>query len=529
MLIKIIQMLKWLFLLFILISVITTIITLVFNDFKPNEMYMGKKRPPIDRDVKTHLDEVIEPYLAEHPNGTGLYLLDDNLEAYADRILLARSAERTLDLQYYIWHDDLTGNMLGYELLKAADRGVFIRILLDDMNTVEKDIVLSGLAQHPYVEIRLFNPIYSRRNFVTRTVEMLFRGLSLNRRMHNKSMIADSQLAIIGGRNIGNEYFDADPETNFLDVDLLLMGKAVEEAEAIFESFWDSQASIPAKQVKFGHKNALAQLRETPLTMSDTERQLMEDYQKALTIHFTIDDVVTKKSKIFWSDNVHVLSDPPEKVFGENEAQWLITNILPTTWQKTERSLYLVSPYFVPGEEGTKALAGLSESGKSVAILTNSLAANDVPMVHAGYAPYRQDLLKSGVKLYELMPFNVNYKLSKDWKIGASGASLHTKAFIIDDAIGFVGSFNLDPRSARLNTEMGVFFENTGIADQLSQRYKNVMQSDVSYELVLRDGQMIWLDDRQSELKEWEKDPETSLWKRMIVKIVSWLPVESQL
>ncbi|WP_077929014.1 phospholipase D family protein [Wohlfahrtiimonas populi] len=529
MLIKIIQMLKWLFLLFILISVITTIITLVFNDFKPNEMYMGKKRPPINRDVKTHLDEVVEPYLLEHPNGTGLYLLDDNLEAYADRILLARSAERTLDLQYYIWHDDLTDNMLGRELLAAADRGVFIRILLDDMNTVEKDIVLSGLAQHPYVEIRLFNPIYSRRNFVTRTVEMLFRGLSLNRRMHNKSMVADSQMAIIGGRNIGNEYFDADPNTNFLDVDLLLVGKAVKEAEDIFESFWDSQASIPAKQVKFGHKDALTTLRETPLSMNETEHQLLSDYKKSLLTHLTIDDVMNKKGRFVWSDNVHVLSDPPEKVFGEKEHKWLITDILPKTWEMAQQSLYLISPYFVPGEEGTKGLSQLSEAGKDVVILTNSLAANDVPMVHAGYAPYREALLKSGVKLYELMPFNVNYKLSKDWKIGASGASLHTKAFIIDESKGFIGSFNLDPRSARLNTEMGVFFESPEITEELMKSYQSVITKDVSYEVILRDQKMIWLDDSNGESKEWDKDPETGWIKRAIVKIVSWLPVESQL
>lgn len=529
MLMKLIQIIKWLFLLFILISVITTIITLVFNDFKPNEMYVGKKRPPINREVKTHLDKIVEPYLQEHPNGTGLYLLDENLEAYADRILLARSAERTLDLQYYIWHDDLTGNMLGRELLAAADRGVFIRILLDDMNAVKKDGVLAGLAQHPYVEIRLFNPIHSRRNFVTRTVEMLFRGLSLNRRMHNKSMIADSQIAIIGGRNIGNEYFDADPETNFLDVDLLLVGQAVQEAENIFESFWDSQASIPAKQVKFGHQDALTLLRETPLTMNETEEQLLVNYQQSLAIHFSIDEVVNKRNRFVWSDYVRVLSDPPEKVFGEKESQWLITDILPKTWEQTKQSLYLISPYFVPGEEGTRALTRLREANYDVAILTNSLAANDVPMVHAGYAPYREALLKSGIKLYELMPFNVSYKLSKEWKIGASGASLHTKAFIIDGTKGFIGSFNLDPRSARLNTEMGVFFESPEIAQQLMKRYESVITPSVSYEVTLRNNQMIWLDESKGEIKEWDKDPETSWLTRMIVKVVSWLPIESQL
>lgn len=530
MIIKFMQLAKWLFLLFILLSVLSALITLIFNDFKPNQMYLGKKRPPIDLNVKTRLDQMVEPYLIKHPEGTGLYLLDDNLEAYADRILLARSAERTLDLQYYIWHNDLTGNMLGYELLKAADRGVFIRILLDDMNAVSKDSVLSGLAQHPQVEIRLFNPIYSRRNIVTRTVEMLFRGLSLNRRMHNKSMIADGQLAIIGGRNIGNEYFDADPETNFFDVDLLLMGKAVKEAEAIFEDFWDSQASIPAKQVNFTQKNTLQKLRSTPLALTDSEQQLLTDYQKAMAGRFTIEDVIKKPEQFVWSNDVRVLSDPPEKVFGRNEENWLITNILPQTWQKAESSLYLISPYFVPGAEGTALLAELSRAGKTVGILTNSLAANDVPMVHAGYAPYREDLLKNGVHLYELMPFNVDYKLSKEMKIGASGASLHTKAFLIDEHSGFIGSFNLDPRSARLNTEMGVFFDNPAIVEALMKSYESVIDGQNSYRLIWENNQIVWLDDAQpEESKRWTTDPETSWFKRAIVKVVSWLPIESQL
>lgn len=529
MLIKIFGLLKWIAIIIILLSIASTIITLLFNDFKPNPMYMGKKRPPIDRTIKTHLDTVIEPYLNQYPGGSGLYLLDDNLEAYADRILLVRSAEQTLDLQYYIWNDDLTGNMLGYELLKAADRGVFIRILLDDMNTVKKNLVLSGLAQHPYVEIRLFNPIYSRQNFITRTVELIFRGLSLNRRMHNKSLIADGRLAIIGGRNIGNEYFDADPETNFVDIDLLLIGNAVKEAENIFEEFWGSQASIPAKQVKFGIVDALTQLRQSTLDFQETESELIENYQAAINKYLTIEEVITKNEKFVWSENIHVFSDPPEKVFGDREKDWLITQILPNTWQRTQESLFLVSPYFVPGKGGSQSISELSENGKNVTILTNSLAANDVAMVHAGYAPYRRQLLNSGITLFELMPFKIDYKLSRNYKIGAKGASLHTKAFVIDDTIGFVGSFNLDPRSARLNTEMGVFFESPEIAQQILEQYRTIITKNNSYEVVLRDGKMLWLDGSGEVPKEWSHEPETNFMKRTIVRVLSWLPIESQL
>ena len=198
---------------------------------------------------QTTLAKIVLPLREQNPDLTGYHLLYDPLEALAARIELINKAEKSLDLQYYIWHDDLTGNMLGRELLAAADRGVFIRILLDDMNTVEKDIVLSGLAQHPYVEIRLFNPIYSRRNFVTRTVEMLFRGLSLNRRMHNKSFIADNQIALIGGRNMSNQYYNVSEIYQFSDVDVMLVGAASDEIIHSFDEYWNDDYAYPVQEV----------------------------------------------------------------------------------------------------------------------------------------------------------------------------------------------------------------------------------------------------------------------------------------
>lgn len=516
---------KWLILAFVLASVVITIITLTFKDFKPNPNFMGKKRPPIDRSYQTKIDQALDPILAEHAGETGLVLLEDNLDAFAIRAITARNAERTLDVQYYIWNDDLTGHMLGMELLKAADRGVFVRILLDDLNAINKDSVLSGLAGHPQIEIRLFNPIHSRQNIITRSVEMVFRGLSLNRRMHNKAWIADSQLAIIGGRNIGNEYFDADPETNFFDVDILLAGKAVGETEAIFDQFWNSPAVIPFKQIMPWKKKSLQKLRDRELEIDASEHDIRELYLAEIKASPSIRELFLGERKIIWTDKAHVYSDPPEKVFDEKEDEWLVNTVLHRAWSSASEEFYLISPYFVPGEAGVTQICDLRERNVNVQILTNSLAANDVMMVHGGYAPYRKPLLECGATLYELMPFN----MGKRQGIGAKGASLHTKAFIIDNRLSFIGSFNHDPRSARLNTEMGILFESEAITDSLKDLYENHVTQQNSYTLFLEEGKIRWRDEAEGNPKIWTREPETGLIKRAMTKIVSWLPIESQL
>lgn len=476
------------------------------------------------RQSTTTIDKAIVPLIEEHPTQTGLLLLDDNLDAFAMRALTAREAGRSLDLQYYIWHDDLTGRLLGYELLRAADRGVRVRLLLDDMNVRDKDTVLATLEQHPNIEVRVFNPIYTRKGIFVRSLELVFRGMSLNRRMHNKAWIADGRIAIVGGRNIGNEYFNASHNTNFFDVDLLLTGNAVLETENIFDAFWNSPATVPLTKLVKANVNALGELRNYVENLDNNVIKETNVYIEQVKRSPSLYALFNGKRPFSWTANAHVYSDPPEKAYDLNNDKWLINTLYPV-WTTAQHELKMISPYFVPGKQGLALLSRLRQRGVAINILTNSLAATDVMLVHSGYAPYRKPLLEENVQLYELMP----YSKVKKTMLGSSGASLHTKAFMVDEKISFVGSFNLDPRSARLNTEMGVLFDQKQITQELLALYDRKIETTSSYKLYLDNGSLRWSDGTITPPEIWEHDPETGVFRRTITKIASWLPIESQL
>lgn len=470
------------------------------------------------------MTEAIHSLVSQHIGETGCVLFDDNLDAFVIRAISASEAGQSLDLQYYIWNHDLTGNLLGYELLKAADRGVHVRLLLDDMNAHDKDTLLATLEQHENIEIRLFNPSYERNNWFRRSFELIFRGLSLNRRMHNKAWIVDKSIAIVGGRNIGNEYFDAAPKTNFFDVDTLILGSAVSEVSSIFEQFWNSRSAIALNKLVKTKEGSLQELRQYIENMDDNIIKETNVYRERLKNSPSIGVLLKQGRPIFWTKEVHVYSDPPEKAVGKGQDQWLINQLYPV-WVSAQSNLKLMSPYFVPGKEGVELMADLRETNVEVSVLTNSLAATDVMIVHSGYAPYRMPLLKEGVKLYELMPFNH----TKKKLFGASGASLHTKVFIKDDLTCFIGSFNFDPRSIRLNTEMGILFNQQEIAKVLSELFVLKVKENNSYQLFVENNQLRWKDGSEEPPIIWKHEPEVGIIKRAITRIASWLPIESQL
>ncbi|MCB9667432.1 MAG: phospholipase D family protein [Myxococcales bacterium] len=366
-----------------------------------------------------------------------------NVDAFAVRLLAARAAGRSLDLQYYLWHVDVTGRLLMNEVLGAADRGVRVRIILDDINAHGEDAALRTLATHPHIDVRMYNPSQNRWSDVRRGLELLFRAMSLNRRMHNKSWIADGRIAIVGGRNIGDEYFDAaTTRANFVDTDLSITGPAVADASRIFDSFWNSKNVIPI--------GALA--GEADFTLDDVRTRLVE-FERSAEARPYLDHVAAVRSvdriltgRQFWSADVQVYSDPPDK--RDRGKGWLVDHVLQYL-AKAQQSVEIVSPYFVPGEAGVAKMRELRERNVQVAILTNSLAATDVSAVHGAYANYRLPLLSLGVELFELMPMPGT---KREFGFGSSGANLHTKAFTVDDKWGFVGSLNLDQRSVSLNT-----------------------------------------------------------------------------
>src|SRR5690554_1874404 len=387
----------------------------------------------------TPLDRELAPLLARNPGKTGALTLVDGIDAFAARAMSARQAGRSLDLQYYIWHDDLTGRLLAREAWQAAERGVRVRLLLDDINAGGKDTPLLVLDGHPNIEVRLYNP-FRNRSGIARLLEMLQRGFSLNHRMHNKAWIADGRVAIVGGRNVGLEYFGASETSNFHDLDLLLFGPEVARASAIFDDFWNSEAVVPLSDLgDLGLPDILAVFETVG---GEARTPAAQRYLERVETSPSVQAYLGQALSPHWSDRIHVVSDPPVKGRGDDSQDWLVGQV-DASLRAARRAALLVSPYFVPGEDTTELLNGLAGSGRHVGVITNSLAANDVAAVHGGYAKYRKSLLAGGVQLYELGPEPAasggggadndaragggSGSGSVSGSVGSSGASLHTK------------------------------------------------------------------------------------------------------
>lgn len=481
----------------------------------------------------TALDRELAPLLARNPGMTGAITLVDGIDAFAARAMSARQAGRSLDLQYYIWHDDLTGHLLAREAWRAAERGVRVRLLLDDISAGGKDRPLLVLDGHPNIEVRLYNPFRNREG-IARLLEMLQRAFSLNHRMHNKAWIADGRVAIVGGRNIGLEYFGASQDSNFHDLDLLMFGPEVAQASAIFDDFWNSGAAVPLSDLGRLRMDDIRAIVERVGDEAGTAaaRRYLERVEASPTVRAYLQQSLSPH----WSDGIRIVSDPPVKRAGDETSGWLVEQI-DAALRGARTSALLVSPYFVPGDDTTALLTGLAGRGAHVGVVTNSLAANDVVAVHGGYAGYRKRLLGGGVHLYELRPeaaddvgADAENARPRARAVGSSGASLHTKAFLVDGERGFIGSYNLDPRSAWLNTEMGVFFEHSGLAADLRAEYLHLAGPALSWKVGLDgDGDLQWLDAAGPEPVLLRTEPAASLWRRVLATVFHWLPVESQL
>lgn len=475
-------------------------------------------------DAATALDRELVPLLARHPEKTGAILLPDGIDAYAARAISARQAGRSLDLQYYIWHDDLTGRMLANEAWKAAERGVRVRILLDDIGIGDMDATLLAMDSHANIELRVYNPFRNRTGLL-RLLEMVQRAWGVNHRMHNKAWIADGRVAVVGGRNVGVEYFSAAEEFNFHDLDIVLFGPAVGDASAIFDDFWNSEAAIPIAAL---NRKPPATLREVLAQIHDeADSEEARKFLDAMDVSPSVRRYFSQELTPIWTDGVRVLSDPPIKWRGDDRKNWLVEHLM-TQVTSAQHSALLMSPYFVPGQQGADGLVHLAGNGVHVGVVTNSLAANDVVAVHGGYARYRKGLLEGGVHLFESRS-QAEAKAASS-VFGSSGASLHTKAVLIDGSRGFVGSFNLDPRSANLNTEMGVLFDDPALGAALLDEYLHLISPDMSYWVHLDErGRLRWLDRAETPPVLLDNEPDSTLRQRATAAVVRWLPIESQL
>ncbi|WP_336279121.1 phospholipase D family protein [Bartonella sp. CB175] len=490
----------------------------------------GKRSYAFDiKKNETELDHIISQ-LAEETDGLGiekdaLSLIISNLDAFYVRAITAAQAGRSLDLMYYIWDDDLTGRLLLSEIVEAADRGVRVRLLLDDINAQARDSAYIALDKHPHIEVRMFNPRRARKGSFRRGLEIILRAINITRRMHNKAFIVDGRVAFVGGRNLADSYFDAGKKSRFRDLDLMLIGPSVKNVEAIFDNFWNSAVVFPIHALAVAENvNNFSYWRDKLRKSRDSS--IAKVYLNYVNEHINFKSFIKTGERLFLANKVVVLSDPPEKALRKKTENWLMKILFPVI-RNAKKTVQITSPYFVPGKIGTRNLSNLVSKGVDVKILTNSLAATDVALVHGGYVPYRRPLLESGVKLYELKPDGGTQKLRL---FGSSRASLHTKAFLIDRKTAFIGSFNFDPRSAALNTEMGILFECAPIAERLDLLFSEETTGEMSYHLRLGDNNRIYWDfiknDKQCSI---DYEPESRLGRRIFAKIMSWLPIESQL
>lgn len=470
----------------------------------------------------TRLGRAIATGAAAHPGKSGVYPLADGRNAFAARALLAQGAERTLDIQYYIWNNDMTGTLLFAAVRQAADRGVRIRLLLDDQNTAGLDPLLAALDAHPTIEVRLFNPFVSRS---MRALGFLTDFNRSNRRMHNKSFTVDNQVTIVGGRNVGDAYFGAADDVLFADLDVMAIGPVVTEVSKDFDRYWASNSSYPvAGLLPMVDPVVLDILSAAAADIERSTRAVA--YMRAWRASTFANDLMGGNLTFEWAVT-RMISDDPAKGLGLEEPRSLVINKLKKRMGEPVSELNLVSPYFVPTDAGTDAFVELARSGVRVRVLTNSLEATDVAAVHAGYAKHRKALLEAGVALYELRRVaQPSARKKLRGFAGSSASSLHSKTFSVDRARVFVGSFNFDPRSARLNTEMGFVIDSPVLARRIFAALDERMPAE-AYEVRLSpEGTLYWLERRGKTVLRHDVEPGTSLADRAGISLMSVLPID---
>jgi len=468
----------------------------------------------------TVLGQAVQRWLETRPagsEGAGLYRLDSGQDALGARVGLIERAETSIDVQSYLIKDDISGNLVALHLAAAADRGVRVRLLMDDALTDEVDSGLLSLDEHDNIEVRVFNPFPRRRS---RFVSLLANFNILNRRMHNKSFTVDNQVTIVGGRNLADEYYRTGGATEFIDEDLLAIGPPVDDVSDGFDEYWNSPEAIP--MAAFDRMVAHGRVAESV----EEARKFVDEHSDTAFLKGVdgrlIDDLIGGRLALVLAD-AEVVQDRPEKVRnlirrGASATSAYLQQLVSFATEE----LIVITPYFVPQQQGVDFFGALVKKGVRVIIITNSLASTNHSSVHAVYARYRKPLLQQGVELYELRPqFEA---METETKL-----TLHSKVATVDRTKMFVGSFNLDPRSLYLNTEMGMAVTSSTLAGTMAVSILDILP-DFAYKLRLSSkGKLQWLLQTAGVEEVITTEPQTSLWRRFLTKLMSLLPIEGQM
>ncbi|PAF49403.1 phospholipase [Helicobacter sp. 12S02232-10] len=468
--------------------------------------------------LETEIGKVYADELKHSPDKSGAMIITDGSYALLHRASLAKMAQKSIDIQTYIYKNDVASRVLMHELWEAANRGVKIRILVDD-NGLDSDFSdVIALDNHPNISVKIFNPYKNRIRFF-RYPEMVYDFRRINKRMHNKLFIADGIALIIGGRNIADNYFDNNLNVNFSDTDVFFLGKVAQEARESFEKYWNFHRSIPASL----------------LPSKSKMKKYLKNYSKYITkiegspkdweiYHHAIQSFISRykncENIVYWG-YANLIADPPEKI--EEDIEHPLTQALKKIWEKTLDSIYISSAYFVPGKKGMKYLQAALDRGIDINILTNSLSSTDALVVYGAWERYRDDLVKLGANVYEYKRNEGKVKIKGKL---SSGASLHSKTIVFDDKITWVGSFNLDPRSESINTEVVAVFDN----EEFAKETKKIMQIDMqkAWHLILKNNKVIWEGIEDGRVLYEKHSPDTTLFVRMINFLSKIFP-ESQI
>lgn len=475
----------------------------------------------------TELGRFFQSDIEAHPVESGVVLIASGQEGFRSRVGLANVAEKTLDLQYYIWENDTVGKVLAERVLRAADRGVRVRMLIDDISTADTEFGFARMDSHPNIEIRLFNPFAGRNG---RLFQFATDFNRLNHRMHNKAFIADNAVAIIGGRNIGDDYFGIGPVANFRDLDVGVVGPVVQDLSHGFDLYWNSEQAIPVSALISDNLSVrefndlkgrlyfwVEGLEDFPLTIDRSEDELFARLEAA-------------RDRLVWAP-VKVIYDPPDKLDDNDEE---VLDELLELGQEREHEVVAEAAYWIPGELGLSRARDARERGIRLRVLTNSLATNDVNAAHAGYARYREQMLRNGVEIYELRP-DAGTQRPQWWLMaGRSKASLHTKALVFDRQKVVIGSFNLDPRSIAINTEVVVLIDSAAFSGEVLAYMETGIRPANSYRLALENDtsgseRLVWITQDDGQEVRYYSDPEVGAWRRFTTWLVSLLPIEDQL
>lgn len=462
------------------------------------------------------------------PGDSGILPLRDGMESFAERVALIRAARHRIDVQSYIWQPDAAGLILLQELAQAAARGLRIRLLLDDLGSPDLDPHLAALDALPGVEVRLFNPFILRR---LRLVNLALDFGRLNRRMHNKSLTADAAASILGGRNIGDEYFEGGGQVHFIDFDLMVLGPAAVAVARDFDRYWHSPAAVPVGRLLRPRGDGLAPLAAAAERLRHSPEGA--PYHEAMAAPSALGDLLAGQALPF-TGRAQLVSDDPEKARGRARRTQLLSARLLAILNLPQRQADVISAYVVPGRWGLAALQALARRGVRLRVLTNGQQSTDVTLVHCGWARYRRKLLRAGIAVHELRPGQGVQQPARRKRhrvvAPASGVRLHAKTFALDDETLFVGSVNLDPRSMLLNTEMGLLLHCPPLAAGLHAGLDAELPQ-IAYELRLsrdgRGGALEWVEqDAAGQQIVHRTEPGTTRLSRLVLRLAGRLPIE---